>query len=191
MISNNKIRCAWTQGNPLLQAYHDQEWGIRNTDDHHLFECLTLEGAQAGLSWLTILKRRQTYRKAYDDFNVSKIAKYDENKIATLLLDPGIIRNKLKVHGSIQNAKMFIALQKEFGSFHLYLKHLFPQPIVSEQRTTMADVPARTSDSDALSKDLKKRGFTFVGSTICYAFMQAVGLVQDHTTDCYLHPIID
>jgi DNA-3-methyladenine glycosylase I len=164
--------------------YHDQEWGVPLHDDRRLFEMLILEGAQAGLSWITILRKREAYRKAFDRFDARKIARYDKKKIRALLANPGIVRNRLKVEGTVKNAKAFLAVQKEFGSFDAYLWALFGgAPKVNRPRT-MKDVRPTTAESDALSRDLKKRGFTFVGSTICYAFMQAVGMVNDHLLSC-------
>jgi len=168
-------------------AYHDKEWGVPVHDDRLLFEFLILEGAQAGLSWSTILNKRDNYRKAFDNFDAEKIARYDARKIKKLLADAGIVRNKLKVAAAVQNAKAFLAVQKEFGNFDAYIwSFVNNQPIRNKVRT-MKQVPARTPDSDAMSKDLLKRGFKFAGSTICYAFMQAVGMVNDHIVDCFRH----
>lgn len=179
-------RCAWCEGSfDAYIAYHDDEWGVPVHDDQTLFEFLILEGAQAGLSWATILKRRDGYRKAFANFDVQQVAKYDELKIQELLLDIGVIRNKLKVRGAVTNANRFIEVQKEFGSFSKYIwSFVNNQPIINQWKS-MSEVPVTTPQSDALSKDLKKRGFKFVGSTIMYAYMQACGLVNDHTTDCY------
>jgi DNA-3-methyladenine glycosylase I len=177
-------RCTWAGTDPLYVRYHDEEWGVPSHDDRHLFEMLILEGAQAGLSWITILRKRPAYRKAFDRFNARTIARYDARKIRALLADPGIVRNRLKVEGAVRNARAFLEVQKEFGSFDAYLwRFVDGTPKVNRPRT-MKDVPARTAESDALSKDLKTRGFTFVGSTICYAFMQAVGMVNDHLATC-------
>lgn len=178
-------RCAWVTDDPLYIAYHDEEWGVPVHDDRHLFEMLTLEGAQAGLSWITVLRRREGYRAAFDNFDVEKVAAYDEAKIQSLLNDPGIIRNKLKVRGTVQNAQAFLRVQAEFGSFDAYLWRFVGGAPIQNAWATLSDVPAETDESRALSKDLKKRGFTFVGPTICYAFMQACGMVNDHTTDCF------
>jgi len=168
-------------------AYHDKEWGVPVHDDRLLFEFLILEGAQAGLSWSTILNKRDNYRKAFDNFDAEKIARYDARKIKKLLADAGIVRNKLKVAAAVQNAKAFLAVQKEFGNFDAYIwSFVNNQPIRNKVRT-MKQVPARTPESDAMSKDLLKRGFKFAGSTICYAFMQAVGMVNDHIVDCFRH----
>jgi DNA-3-methyladenine glycosylase I len=179
-----KSRCAWAKSD-LMIAYHDTEWGVPQHDDRVLFEFLTLEGAQAGLSWETILKKRENYRRAFDNFDPAKVARYDARKVARLLADKGIIRNKLKIASTVANAKAFLAVRKEFGSFDTYLwQFVGGKPKVNTFKT-MSEVPARTPESDALSKDLKKRGFNFVGSTICYAMMQATGLVNDHLTTCF------
>jgi DNA-3-methyladenine glycosylase I len=179
-------RCPWAS-TPLGIAYHDREWGVPVHDDRLLFEFLILEGAQAGLSWSTILNKRQNFRRAFDNFDAKKIAKYDSRKIKALLSDAGIIRNRLKIHSAIQNAKAFLAVKTESDSFDAYLwRFVGGKPIRNSWRT-MKRVPARTAESDAMSKDLSRRGFKFVGSTICYAFMQAVGMVNDHLTSCYRH----
>ncbi len=178
-------RCSWANGSELEQSYHDTEWGVPVYDDQVLFEFLVLEGAQAGLSWSTILNKREGYRKAFDNFDVIKIARYSEAKIQRLLSNPEIVRNKLKVRGTVINAQLFMDVQREFGNFSDYIWDFVDgKPIVNSPRT-MADVPATTERSDAMSKALKKRGFKFVGSTICYAYMQAVGMVNDHSTDCF------
>ena len=182
-----KIRCAWVSDDPLYIAYHDEEWGVPVHDDRVLFEFLILEGAQAGLGWITILKKRENYRRALDGFDPHKIALYDAAKIRALLADPGIVRNRLKIAATIQNAKSFLAVQKEFGSFDSYIWQFAGGKPLVKHRKTIADVPAKTAESDAMSKDLLKRGFKFVGSTICYAFMQAVGMVNDHTADCFCY----
>jgi DNA-3-methyladenine glycosylase I len=180
----SETRCTWAT-TELGIAYHDAEWGVPCHDDRRLFEFLILEGAQAGLSWETILKKRDRYRQVFDGFDPILVAGYGKRKIKQLLGDPGIIRNRLKVAASVQNAKAFLAVQKEFGSFDAYVwRFVDGQPKVNRPRT-IKDVPASTPESDALSKDLKKRGFTFVGTTICYAFMQAVGLVNDHLVTCF------
>jgi DNA-3-methyladenine glycosylase I len=177
-------RCPWAGSDPLYVRYHDEEWGVPSHDDRHLFEMLILEGAQAGLSWITILRKRAAYRRAFDRFDPRKVARYDARKRRALLADEGIVRNRLKIEGAVRNARAFLEVQKEFGSFDAYLwRFVDGRPRVNQPRT-MKDVPPRTPDSDALSKDLKTRGFTFVGSTICYAYMQAVGLVNDHLSDC-------
>ncbi len=181
----NKHRCAWAGTDPLYNLYHDKEWGVPVHDDRKLFEMLNLEGAQAGLSWITILRKRENYRKAFDNFDVKKVVKYDVRKIASLMKDAGIVRNKLKIASVVSNAKAFLEVQKEFGSFDKYIwQFVGGKPIVNK-RKSIKDIPATTPESDAMSKDLKKRGFKFVGSTICYAFMQACGLVNDHEMKCF------
>jgi DNA-3-methyladenine glycosylase I len=178
-------RCPWSASDSLLTSYHDTEWGVPVYDDRLLFEFLILEGAQAGLSWITILKKRAAYREAFDNFYVAKIARYRDAKVEKLLANPGIVRNRLKVRGTVQNARACLAVSKEFGSLHKYLwQFTGGQPIQNDWRHAK-DVPASTPVSDAMSKDLKKRGFTFVGSTICYAFMQATGMVNDHLVTCH------
>jgi len=178
------IRCAWAS-NELSIRYHDEEWGVPVHDDRTLFEFLILEGAQAGLSWNTILNKRDHYRQAFDGFDAERIARYDRRKIERLLRDPGIVRNKLKIASAVGNAKAFLGVQKEFGSFDRYIwQFVEGQPRVNSPKS-MKQLPALTAESDAMSKDLKKRGFKFVGSTICYAFMQAVGMVNDHVVDCF------
>jgi DNA-3-methyladenine glycosylase I len=179
-------RCAWATTESMI-AYHDQEWGVPVHDDRLLFEFLLLEGAQAGLSWSTILNKRDNYRKAFDNFDAQKIAKYDARKIKKLLAEAGIVRNKLKIAAAVQNAKAFLAVQKEFGNFHAYIWSFVNNQPIRNKFKKMKDVPARTPQSDAMSKDLLKRGFKFAGSTICYAFMQAVGMVNDHIVDCFRH----
>jgi DNA-3-methyladenine glycosylase I len=177
-------RCAWAR-TPLSIAYHDTEWGSPVHDDRTLFEFLTLEGAQAGLSWETILKKRDTYRAAFAGFDPVKVARFKDARIASLLRNPGIVRNRLKINSAVTNAKLFIAVQREFESFDAYVwAFVGGRPRVNEWRS-LREIPARTAESDALSRDLSKRGFKFVGSTICYAFMQAVGMVDDHTQDCF------
>ena len=177
-------RCAWAKED-LYIAYHDQEWGVPVHDDRRLFEFLILEGAQAGLSWITILKKRENYLEAFDNFDARKIARYNSRKIQKLLSNPGIIRNRLKIASAVRNAKAFLVVQKEFGTFDRYVwQFVNGQPILNHWKS-LQQVPARTPESDAMSRDLINRGFNFVGSTICYAFMQAVGLVNDHTTNCF------
>jgi DNA-3-methyladenine glycosylase I len=177
-------RCLWAGSDPLYIAYHDEEWGVPSHDDRHLFEMLILEGAQAGLSWITILRKRTRYREVFDAFDPQTVACYGDRKVATLLADAGIVRNRLKVDSAIGNAKAYLAVQREFGSFDAYLwSFVGRRPIVNAWKT-MKEVPAKSAESDALSKDLHKRGFRFAGSTICYAYMQAVGLVNDHLVDC-------
>ena len=177
-------RCGWAK-NDLAVRYHDAEWGVPQHDDRKLFEFLILEGAQAGLSWDTILRKRENYRAAFDDFDFEKIALYDETKIAELLQNEGIIRNRLKIASAISNAKSFLKIREEFGSFDKYIWSFVDGKPVKNARKNLSEVPAKTEISDAMSKDLKKRGFNFVGSTIMYAFMQACGLVNDHTVDCF------
>lgn len=179
-------RCAWCGTDPLYVKYHDEEWGKPVTDDQVLFEFLILEGAQAGLSWITILRRREGYRKAFADFDVNKVAAFNEQDEERLMKDAGIIRNRLKIKSAISNARLFIALQQEFGSFANYMWGYLPdrKPILNEVLGPV-DVPARTELSDAISKDMKKRGFKFFGTTICYAHMQATGMVNDHQADCH------
>lgn len=181
------IRCAWAEESPLFHDYHDNEWGRPVHDDDKLFEMLTLEGAQAGLSWLTILKKRDTYRKAFDNFDPHKIIKYDDTKIAELMVNEGIIRNRLKIQSTITNAKLFLDVQDKYGSFDKFLWSYVDHKPIKNHFTSINDMPATTPISDKLSKDLKKLGFKFVGSTIIYAFMQATGMVIDHTTDCFLY----
>ena len=184
--SDVKKRCAWVTADPVYEDYHDNEWGVPIYDDQALFEFLILEGMQAGLSWLTILKRRENYRRAFDDFDPKKIVKYGVKKIEKLLQDPGIIRNKLKVASIITNAEAYLEFTRE-KSFTDYLWEFVDGKPLCNHYETIEEVPARTEISDRLSKDLKKKGFKFVGSTICYAFMQAVGMVNDHTMDCFCH----
>jgi DNA-3-methyladenine glycosylase I len=179
-----KNRCAWAGTTPIYIDYHDHEWGVPVHDDRKLFEFLILEGAQAGLSWLTILKRREQYRKAFAGFDVEKVARFNEKKIEKLLNDPGIIRNRLKIQSAVTNAQAFLEIQKEFGSFDAYSWRFVGECKVN-RRKAVKDLPATTAESDFFSKDLKKRGFKFVGSTIIYAHMQAVGMVNDHTADCF------
>lgn len=178
-------RCPWCGDDPLYIAYHDHEWGLPQHDDRALFEMLILEGAQAGLAWITVLRKRESYRRAYDAFDPAKVARYTPEKVAALLADPGIVRNRLKVDASITNARAFLAVQEEHGSFDAYLWRFVGGEPIRNRRQSMKDVPAETDEARALSKDLKKRGFRFVGPTILYAFMQATGLVNDHLVDCY------
>ncbi|MCB9160535.1 MAG: DNA-3-methyladenine glycosylase I [Caldilineaceae bacterium] len=184
----NPIRCAWAGDDPLYQHYHDEEWGVPTHDDRLLFEMLNLEGAQAGLSWITILRKRENYRAAFDNFDAETIVRYDDAKIAALLENPGIVRNRLKVNGVVKNARAFLAVQDEFGSFDAYIWRFVDGAPIVNAWTSLSQLPALTDEATAMSKDLKKRGFTFVGPTICYAFMQACGLVNDHTTDCFRYP---
>ncbi len=178
-------RCGWAGSDPLYIAYHDDEWGVPCHDDRKLFELLILEGAQAGLSWITILKKRENYQKAFDNFEIAKVARYDASKIAQLMDDAGIVRNKLKIAAAIQNANVCLAIQREFGSLDAYLWRFVGGAPQQNAWRALKEVPAKTAESDALSKDLIKRGCKFVGSTIGYAFMQATGMVNDHTTDCF------
>ncbi len=187
--SNQPVRCAWAQGE-IYVRYHDEEWGVPVHDDRTLFEFLILEGAQAGLSWATILNKRENYRRAFAGFDPKRVARYDRRKMQQLLRDPGIVRNKLKVASAVANAKAFLRVQEEFGSFERYIwQFVGGQPRVNS-RKSLKQIPARTAESDAMSKDLKRRGFNFVGSTICYAFMQAVGMVNDHLLDCFRHDLL-
>ena len=182
------LRCDWAGTDPRYVDYHDKEWGVPVHDDRTLFEFLILEGAQAGLSWSTILNKRDNYRRAFVDFDPRQVAAFDEEKVASLLTDPGIVRNRLKVNAAVRNARAFLAVQEEFGRFDTYIWGFVDGRPIQNAWTEMRDVPAETIESQAMSKDLKKRGFTFVGPTICYAFMQAVGMVNDHLTTCYRYP---
>ena len=184
----NLTRCTWPGNDPLYLQYHDEEWGIPVHDDRKLFEMLCLEGAQAGLSWITVLRKREHYRAAFDNFDAVKIAGYGEEKIAELLQNPGIIRNRLKVHAFIKNARALLAIQTEFGTFDAYLWRFVGGAPILNTRASLAELPAQTVEAEMMSKDLKKRGFTFVGPTICYAFMQATGMVNDHIVTCFRHP---
>lgn len=179
-------RCEWANEEPNL-SYHDNEWGRPEHNDQKLFEFLILEGAQAGLSWITILKRREGYKKAFSNFDAKKVAKFDKNKVNKLLLDESIIRNQLKIHSAINNAKQFLKVQKEFGSFDKYIWSFVENKPIKNKFKKLSDLPASTVISEKMSKDLKKRGFNFVGPTICYALMQAIGMVNDHTTECFMH----
>ena len=181
------IRCEWANNSKLEQEYHDKEWGVPIHEDRHLFEFLILEGAQAGLSWSTILKKRDQYRLAFDHFDPGKVAHYSQEKIAHLLANPGIIRNRQKIHSAVINARAFLAIQKEFDTFDRYIWSFVNGKTIQNRWKTVLDIPANTAESNAMSEDLKKRGFRFVGNTICYAFMQAVGMANDHTVDCYRH----
>ncbi len=180
-------RCPWPGSDPLYLHYHDTEWGLPLHDDVKLFELLNLEGAQAGLSWITILRKREHYRLVFDSFVPQAVAAYTRRKIEVLLLDPGIVRNRAKVEGAVTNARAYLKLVQEVGSFDSYLWEFVGGNPIQNRWTSMKEVPARTAESTAMSKDLRKRGFTFVGPTICYAFMQASGLVNDHLVDCYRH----
>ncbi len=180
-----KRRCAWAEKNEKEQQYHDEEWGVPVHDDRLLFEFLILEGAQAGLSWSTILAKREGYRKAFDNFDAKKIAKYSNKKIQSLIENKAIVRNKLKINAAVTNAKIFLEVQKEYGSFDAFIWSFVKGKPIQNKWKNREDVPAKTDISDEMSKALKKKGFKFVGSTICYAFMQAVGMVNDHTVDCF------
>ncbi len=195
MTSNNpqreslpqKQRCTWATSDPLYRSYHDREWGRPLHDDRRLFEMLILEGAQAGLSWITILRKRENYHKAFDGFDVQKISRYDERKIKMLMSDKGIVRNRLKIEATIGNARAFLAVQKEFGSFDRYIWQFTGGKPKRSSTKAVKKIPSSTAESDTMSRELKKRDFRFVGSTICYAFMQATGMVNDHTPDCFLY----
>lgn len=181
-------RCAWAGSDPLYVAYHDLEWGVPVHDDRLLFEFLILEGAQAGLSWSTILKKRENYRAAFDGFNPDVIARYDQAKVEDLLNNPGIVRNRRKIAATIGNAQAFLNIQDEFGSFDAFIWHFVDGTPIQNAWRSLAEIPANTPISDRMSKELLRRGFKFVGTTICYAYMQAVGMVNDHTVDCYRYP---
>ena len=184
-------RCVWCGTDPLYVAYHDTEWGVPVHDDRLLFEFLILEGAQAGLSWITILRKRENYRRAFAGFDAEKVARYGPRQIERLLADPGIVRNRLKVQAAVNNAQRFLEVQEAFGSFDAYIwRFVDGKPIVN-RRKSLSQIPASTKESDALGKDLKARGFKFVGSTICYAHMQATGMVNDHLVDCFRHAEVD
>lgn len=187
MKNEHVKRCEWANSGELEQAYHDTEWGVPVHDDRLLFEFLILEGAQAGLSWSTILKKREEYRKAFDNFDAVKIACYSDRKIQKLLQNNGIIRNRLKVHAAVTNARAFLKIQKQYGSFNSYIWSFTGQKVINNGWHDIKSVPVNTPESDAMSKDLKKKGLKFVGSTICYAYMQAVGMVNDHVIDCFRH----
>jgi DNA-3-methyladenine glycosylase I len=178
-------RCEWANSSALYLDYHDTEWGVPVHDERTLFEFLTLEGAQAGLSWSTILNKRQAYIQAFENFEPTKVASYDDSKVQQLLANPGIVRNRLKIQAAIQNARSFLAVQDQYGSFDTYVWQFVDGKPVQNSWKSLQEIPATTKESDAMSKELKKRGFTFVGSTICYAFMQAVGMVNDHTVVCF------
>jgi len=182
-----KQRCGWAGADPLYVAYHDQEWGVPLHEDRELFEFLVLEGAQAGLSWITILRKREGYRAAFDRFDPEKVARYDRRKVRKLLANPGIIRNRLKIESAISNARAYLAVQEEFGSFAAYMWRFVDGKPKQNAWKSLKQLPPRTPISDRLSKDLIQRGFKFVGSTICYAHMQAVGMVNDHLVDCFRH----
>ena len=180
-----KKRCKWCGDDPLYLDYHDKEWGVPVHDDRQHFEMIILDGAQAGLSWITILKRRDSYREAFDNFDSEKVARYPDKKIEKLLQNSGIIRNRLKVNSAVENAKSFLRIQEEFGSFDDYIWQFTGHKTIQNKWKNMNELPPKTKESDSMSKDLKKRGFSFVGSTICYAYMQAAGMVNDHVMDCF------
>lgn len=182
-----EVRCAWANSSELYQVYHDQEWGVPLHDERALFEFLILEGAQAGLSWITILKKRAAYRAAFDNFNAERVAGYDEHKIGLLMQNSAIVRNRLKLQSAVVNAQKFLAVQDEFGSFDAFVWRFVDGVPQQNNWRSLDEVPASTATSDAMSRELKRRGFKFAGSTICYAFMQATGMVNDHTTDCFRH----
>jgi DNA-3-methyladenine glycosylase I len=183
-------RCGWCGDDPLYVAYHDQEWGAPLHDDRRLFEMLVLEGAQAGLSWITVLRKREAYRKAFDGFDPAVVARYDEAKVASLLTDPGIIRNRLKIRAAVHNARAFLSVQEEFGSFDRFMWGFVEGRPIQNAWKSFRDIPAATPESEEMSRELKRRGFQFVGPTICYAHMQAVGMVNDHEVSCFRHPEI-
>ncbi len=183
-------RCSWVGNDPLIIEYHDKEWGVPVHDDRLLFEFLILEGAQAGLSWVTILRKRENYRRAFDNFVPAEVARYDDKKVVELLADPGIVRNRRKIEAAIQNARAFLDIQKEFGSFDSYIWKFVGGRPMQNGRKELAEIPAITPESKQMSKDLVKRGFKFVGPSICYAFMQAVGMVNDHTMDCFRYSLV-
>lgn len=180
-------RCGWSISDPLMIDYHDKEWGVPVHDDRKHFEMIVLDGAQAGLSWQTVLRKRESYREAFDNFDPKKVARYNDKKIRELLNNPGIIRNRLKVNSAVVNAKAFLDVTDEFGSFDKYIWQFVGHRTIHNEWRSLKELPAKTSVSDAMSKDLKQRGFNFVGSTICYAYMQAAGMVNDHTTECFRH----
>ncbi|HET6364794.1 MAG TPA: DNA-3-methyladenine glycosylase I [Nitrospirota bacterium] len=183
-------RCAWVSDDPLMITYHDREWGVPLYNDRKLFELLILEGAQAGLAWVTVLRKRENFRKAFHGFDSTVIARYSKKNVKRLLDDPGIIRNRLKIEATIINAKKFLEVQNEFGSFHEYIWQFAGGKPIKHKFKSPSEIPSTTEESDAMSRDLRKRGFRFVGSTICYAFMQATGMVNDHTTDCFRYKAV-
>lgn len=180
-------RCGWATSDPLYLKYHDEEWGVPKHEDRDLFELLILEGAQAGLSWITILKKRENYRRAFDNFEAEKIAKYGEREIKELLSNPGIVRNRLKVISTLENARRFLDVQETHGSFARYIWNFIGKKPIENSWTSLKKIPSKTPESDEMSRDLKSKGFRFVGSTICYSFMQATGMVNDHVTSCFRH----
>jgi DNA-3-methyladenine glycosylase I len=187
MRQKKENRCPWTSTNPLMIKYHDEEWGVPLHNDRKLFEFIILDAFQAGLSWNTIINKRKNFRKAFDNFDAKKIAKYGSKKINELLNDAGIIRNKMKINATVQNAKAFLTVKKEFGTFDKYIWQFTGGKTIDNKLKNLKKMPVKTKESDAMSEDLKKRGFAFVGSTICYAFMQAAGMVNDHLTYCFRH----
>lgn len=189
-IKKTNKRCDWPGDNRLMVAYHDQEWGVPVHDDRTLFEFLILEGAQAGLTWQTVLNKREGYREAFSNFDIQKIASYDAKDVERLLSNAGIIRNRLKIIATIENAKKFMEIQKEFGSFNFYIWQFVGNKPVQNKFKSLSEIPPTTKESDAMSNDLRKRGFKFVGSTICYAFMEAVGMTNDHTTNCFRYNVV-
>ncbi len=189
-MADERGRCSWAGSDPLMIAYHDEEWGVPCHDDRELFERLMLEGFQAGLSWSTILRKRENFFRAFDGWDAERIAAYGPDDLARLLADPGIVRNRLKIEGAVKNARAYLAIREERGSFDEYIwSFVGDAPLAKPVFTSMAEVPVSTPESDALSKDLKRRGFTFVGTTICYAFMQSVGMVNDHVAGCFKAPV--
>ncbi len=187
ILSPELERCGWPGDDPLMIEYHDREWGVPLHDDRRHFEFLVLDGAQAGLSWRTILHKRARYRKVFSGFDPAKVARYGKRKIESLLRDPGIVRNRLKVESAVRNARVFLKIQREFGSFDAYVWRFVGGETIQNRWRTLEEIPASTAESDAMSKDLKQRGMNFVGSTICYAYMQAAGMVNDHRTACFRH----
>jgi len=187
IVADGRRRCAWCGDDPLYRAYHDVQWGVPVSDERELFEMLVLEGAQAGLSWLTILRKRESYRLAFDNFDPEKVARYDAPRVARLLADPGIVRNRLKVESAVRNAGSVLSLRGSHGGLGAFLWGFVGGKPRQNRWGSLAEIPARTAESDAMSKALRSLGFGFVGPTVCYAFMQAVGMVNDHTTDCYRH----
>ena len=189
-MSTHRIRCPWGDSHPLYVAYHDEEWGVPTHDDQKFFEMLVLEGAQAGLSWITILKKRENYRKAFSGFDPRRVARYDARRVGRLMDNAGIVRNRLKVESTVRNARAYLAIQKELGSFDAYVWRFVDGRPIRNHWTDLKQMPASTKLSLAMSKDLKQRGFSFVGPTVCYSFMQATGLVNDHLVDCFRHRAI-
>lgn len=190
-MKNEKTKCPWCVGDTLMEAYHDNEWGVPVYDDTLLFEYLVLDAFQAGLSWKTILHRREHFRKAFANFDYKKVAKFDQKKLDALMQNEGIIRNKLKVYSSVTNAQLFMAVQKEYGSFAKYIWQFTKHKTINNKLKTQMDIPAKTLEAEAMSKDLRKREFKFVGPTICYAFMQAAGMVNDHLVECFRYKEVD